>query len=212
MFSARSDDEPRLLSMSLALRPRLIAPLLAIVVTAACSTTSPSVAGASPGATPTPQASDPAGTVPASGDIPDNVVWLTYAGSAFSIQYREGWVRSTTSNGAAFNDKDSHITVAISTGSAPTKQSVTNEVAAIAGAKVTGPARPISLPAGNAIKITYEIVGSADPVTGKRPRLTVDRYEIGPSGRVAVLDLAAQVGVDNVDAYLAIAKSFKWVG
>jgi hypothetical protein len=47
-------------------------------------------------------------------------------------------------------------------------------------------------------------------VTGKQPRLTVDRYELARSGQVAVLELAAQVGIDNVDAYLAIAKSFKW--
>ena len=199
--------------MSTASRLRPVAPLLAIVVVAACaSTPSPGVAGASPAPTVSAQASDPAGTVPASGDIPDNVVWLTYSGSGFSIQYPEGWVRSSTSGGAAFNDKDSHITVAISTGSAPTRQSVTNEISAMAGAKITAAARQLSLPAGTSIKVTYEVVGSADPVTGKRPRLTVDRYEIGTSGRVAVLDLAAQVGVDNVDAYLAIAKSFKWVG
>jgi hypothetical protein len=149
--------------------------------------------------------------VAAGGDIPDNVVWLTYSGAGFSIQYPEGWVRSTTSNGAAFSDKDSRITVATRGGaSAPTTQSVTAEVAAMAGASITKAAHQVTLPQGPAIAVTYEIDGSTDPVTGKRPRLTVDRYEFGTGGRVAVLDLAAQVGVDNVDAYLAIAKSFKW--
>jgi hypothetical protein len=80
----------------------------------------------------------------------------------------------------------------------------------MAGARITKAAHQVTLPVGPAIAVTYEIDGATDPVTGKRPRLTVDRYEFGTGGRVAVLDLAAQVGVDNVDAYLAIAKSFKW--
>jgi hypothetical protein len=194
----------RLLFVSSLSRLRLIAPVMVIAFTAACG------ASGSPGAAASPQASDIAGTVAASGDIPDNVVWLTYAGSGFSMQYPEGWVRSTTANGAAFSDKDSRISVAINSGAAPTTQSVTSEVAAIAGAKITVPAQQVSLPAGTAIKVTYEVLGNADLVTGKQPKLTVVHYDIGASGRVTVLELAAQVGVDNVDAYLAIAKSFKW--
>src|ERR1700693_6124759 len=100
-------------------RARWTAPLLAMVLLAACASAH------SPSAAASPQASDPAGTAPASGDIPDNVVWLTYTGSGFSIQYPEGWVRSTTANTATFSDKDSHISVAINGGPAPTKQSVT---------------------------------------------------------------------------------------
>jgi hypothetical protein len=189
--------------------PKLIrlsrnAPLLAMLLLAACGSTS------SPGAAASPQASDRPGTVPASGDIPDNVVWLNYSGSKFSIQYPEGWVRNVTATGVSFSDKDSSITVAISAGPAPTKQSITSEIAAISGARVTVPARQVSLPAGTAILQSYEVDGSIDPVTGKRPRVTVDRYEIFASGQVAQIELAAQVGVDNVDAYLAIAKSFKW--
>jgi hypothetical protein len=183
-----------------------IIPMAAVVFVAACG------AKASPVGTATPSASpDPTGTVAAGGDVPDNVVYLKYSGTGFSIQYPEGWVRSTTSNGAAFSDKDSHITVAINTGAAaPTVQSVTNEITAMAGSKITRAAHQVSLPAGPAIAATYEINGATDPVTGKQPRLTVDRYEIAGGSRVAVLDLAAQIGIDNVDAYLAIAKSFKW--
>jgi hypothetical protein len=191
--------------MSKLSRLSLIAPLLVAGIVAACGST-PSTAGVTPSSTP-----DPSGIVNTGGDIPDNVVWLTYSGAGFSIQYPEGWVRSGTSNGAAFSDKDSRITVAIRTGaSAPTTQSVTSEISAMAGARITRAAHQVSLTAGPAVAVTYEIDGSIDPVTGKRPRLTVDRYEIGNGSRVAVLDLAAQIGVDNVDAYLAIARSFKW--
>jgi hypothetical protein len=146
------------------------------------------------------------------GDVPDNVVWIKYSGPVFAIQYPEGWVRNISASGASatFSDKDSHISVTIASGQPPTTQSVTNEVNAISGATITAAARKLTLPAGAAIKISYEVLGPADPVTGKQPRLVVDRYELARSGQVAVLELAAQVGIDNVDAYLAIAKSFKW--
>jgi hypothetical protein len=186
---------------------RAIALVLALLSVAACGASStPKVAAVTPSA----QASEPPGTVPASGDIPDNVVWLTYSGSGFSIQYPEGWVSNVTSAGATFSDKDSHIAIVLSSGPAPTKQSVTNEIAAISGAKVVAAAHAVALPTGNAIKVSYDVNGPVNPVTGKQPRLNVDRYEITSAGKVAVLDLAAQVGIDNVDAYLAIAKSFKW--
>ena len=184
-----------------------------MAVLAACGSNGSPTAKTSPGATATPQQSpDPSGTVPVGGDVPDNVVWIHYSGPVFSIQYPEGWVRSISTSGATatFSDKDSHVSVAVNSGAAPTTQSVTSEVAAISGAKVTAAARQVTLPAGTALKVSYEVLGPADPVTGKQPRLVIDRYEVGNAGRVAVLELAAQVGIDNVDAYLAIAKSFKW--
>jgi hypothetical protein len=191
--------------MSKLSRLRGITVLAAVGVVAACGSS------ASPGGATASASPDPSGTVAAAGDIPDNVVWLAYSGAGFSIQYPEGWVRSTISSGAAFSDKDSRITVATRMGaSAPTTESVTAEIAAMAGARITRAAHQVLLTSGPAIAVTYEIDGITDPVTGKRPRLTVDRYELGARGHVAVLDLAAQIGVDNVDAYLAIARSFKW--
>jgi hypothetical protein len=198
--------------MSSIARIRWIAPLIGASLLAACGSNGSPGAVTSPGASASPQQSaDPSGTVPVGGDVPDNVVWIKYSGPMFSIQYPEGWVRnvSTTGDAATFSDKDSHITVTISSMPSPTTQSVTSEVAAMGGATITAAARRITLPAGTAITVSYEVLGPADPVTGKQPRLVIDRYEIGRAGRVAVLELAAQVGIDNVDAYLAIAKSFK---
>ena len=192
---------------------RWVAALSALTLLAACGPSGSPTAAASPGATASPQQSpDPSGTVPVGGDVPDNVVWIHYSGPVFSIQYPEGWVRNITTDGATatISDKDSRIMVTITSAPPPTTQSVTGEVAAMSGAKITVAPRQVTLPAGTAIKVSYEVLGPADPVTGKQPRLVVDRYEFGHSGRVAVLELAAQVGIDNVDAYLAIAKSFKW--
>jgi hypothetical protein len=46
-------------------------------------------------------------------------------------------------------------------------------------------------------------------VTGKRVKLTVDRYVVAGGGRVATIDLGTPVGVDNVDAYKLMAESFR---
>ena len=189
--------------MKTTLHMRALTLLCVIFVAVACGSSGQRAAAS-------PTAGDTPGTVPAGGDIPDNVVWLNYAGSGFSIQYPEGWVRNATANGVTFSDKDSAIAVTVKSGPAPTKDSVTSDVRAIAGAKITAVAHDMALPAGGAIKLTYEVDGAPDPVTGKKPHLTVDRYVINGPGHTAVLDLGAQVGVDNVDAYLQIAKSFKW--
>jgi hypothetical protein len=60
------------------------------------------------------------------------------------------------------------------------------------------------------VKVTSSRLSGPDPVTGKRLRLVVDRYEYGHGGKVAVLDLTTPVGVDNVDAYRLISESLQW--
>ena len=47
-------------------------------------------------------------------------------------------------------------------------------------------------------------------MTGQRPKMTVDRYVYFKGGKVATVDLATPVGVDNVDAYRMISESFRW--
>jgi hypothetical protein len=58
--------------------------------------------------------------------------------------------------------------------------------------------------------VSYTRRGGPDPVTGKRPTLIVDRYVFGRAGRVATVDLETAKGVDNVDAYKMISRSFTW--
>jgi hypothetical protein len=187
------------------MRRRLLFSLLAIPILAACG---PAASiSSNPSASPT----DSGGVAPAGGDIPDNQVYLSYTGAAFTIKYPEGWVQTTPSDGVTFTDKDNAITVRISQAAAPTIASVRADIRAIGGASITTDAHSISLPGGAAILATYRVDGQADPVTGKRPHLTVDHYELGGSGgRKAVLELASPVGADNVDAYRLIAESFRW--
>jgi hypothetical protein len=123
----------------------------------------------------------------ATGDIPDNQVFLVFhdPSAGYSIRYPEGWVRKGSGNDVTFEEKANVIHVVVRKGAPQSKL----------GAKTT-----------------YTRLSAPDPVTGKRLKLVIDRYEYGSKGKVAVLDLATPEGVDNVDAYRLISKSFKWQG
>jgi hypothetical protein len=121
----------------------------------------------------------------ATGDIPDNQVFLVYRDPAagYSIRYPEGWARKGSGNDVSFQEKANVIHLTVHNGSAKSKPGE---------------------------KVTVKRQSAPDPVTGKSLPLTIDRYEFGKGGKVAVLELATPVGVDNVDAYRLISESFKW--
>src|SRR3954454_9025127 len=73
-----------------------------------------------------------------------------------------------------------------------------------------GQPQQMQVPSGPAIHVVYHVQGPPDPVTGKKPTLMVDRYVLGSKGRVATVNEATPVGVDNVDAYRKIIESFRW--
>jgi hypothetical protein len=146
----------------------------------------------------------------ATGDIPDNQNFLTFADRAagFSIRYPEGWARKTTAAGVRFADKDNTATIAVAKGPAPTTASVT---AVTRGLGKATAARQLTLGGKRVIKVTYSRSSPPNPVTGKRLTLMVDHYELAKGGRRAVVELATPVGVDNVDAYRLMIESFKWL-
>jgi hypothetical protein len=121
----------------------------------------------------------------ATGDIPDNQVFLVYRDptAGYSIRYPEGWARKGSGNDVSFQEKANVIHLTVHNGSPKGKPGE---------------------------KVTLRKQSAPDPVTGKSLPLTIDRYEYGKGGKVAVLELATPVGVDNVDAYRLISESFKW--
>lgn len=151
----------------------------------------------------------------ASGDIPDNQQFLVYrnAGGGYSMKYPEGWARKGSATALTFADKDNQVRVTVKPGAAPTlataKASLTGSATPSSSLKVTS-ARMETIGGTPAIHITYEARGPADPVTGKRLTLMVDRYVLGHGGKVATVDESTPVGVDNVDAYRLMINSFKW--
>jgi hypothetical protein len=72
--------------------------------------------------------------------------------------------------------------------------------------------RPQTVRLGSAavVKIVYTTESAPNPVTGKRVKLRVDRYELSRGAHIATVDLGTPVGVDNVDAYRMMIASFRW--
>lgn len=151
----------------------------------------------------------------ASGDIPDNQQFLSYKNPAagYTISYPEGWARSGSGSAVTFLEKGNTITIKTKPGSQPTPASVSAELKQQASADpCLKPGTPQATTAGpnKVVKVTYTTQGKQDPVTGQRPKITVDRYVYFAKGKVATIDLATPVGVDNVDAYRMISESFRW--
>ncbi|HEV7460127.1 MAG TPA: hypothetical protein VGN78_06310 [Solirubrobacteraceae bacterium] len=151
----------------------------------------------------------------ATGDIPDNQAFITLrdAGARYSMQYPEGWVQRGGGSDVTLQDKSNLVHIVVRSGTAPTAAAAAQ---ALAGEKRTTPSlqagAPSSVTVGGrpAIKISYSTQSAANPVTGKRVLLLVDRYVLPTAGRYAIADLGTPKGVDNVDAYRKMIGSFRW--
>ena len=174
-------------------------------------------AAAPPAATTTPPATGPGAlqaeaNAAATGDIPDNQVFLVFANAraGYSMKYPEGWAQQGSGHAVAFRDKNNIVRIDVRAGSPPTKASVQSAVAALPGAHIVAAPQAMSLGGHPAFKIVYSTESAANAVTGKRVRLVVDRYYLWTTGRRAVVDLGTPQGVDNVDAYRLMIESFRW--
>src|SRR4051794_7177097 len=145
----------------------------------------------------------------AAGDIPDNQVFLVYRNTidGYSLEVPEGWARSGRSGTVTFRDKNNIVRVVVSRGNVPGASALGRE---LAGLHTSGRPHAVKVGAGRALEVTYATVSAPNPVTGKRLKLSVDRYYVGGHGRYAVIDLGSPVGVDNVDAFRLISNSFRW--
>jgi hypothetical protein len=151
----------------------------------------------------------------ATGDIPDNQVFVTLrnAAAGYTIRYPEGWAQRGSGRDITLEDKDNQVHVVVSAGALPSDGQVAAELGALARRDPTlkaGVPKRVSISGAPAIKVVYTRQSAADPVTGKRVVLVVDRYELAHGGRRATVDLATVKGVDNVDAYRMMIESFRW--
>jgi len=146
----------------------------------------------------------------ATGDIPDNQVYLVYTSSAgWSMKYPEGWAQSGSPSATAFRDKNNIVRAVVRRGSLPSIARVRNDPS-LRVAHISSPPAAVAPGGVHAIKVVYTTRSAPNPVTGKRVTLTVDRYYLARGGRVATIDLGTPVGVDNVDAYRLMIESFRW--
>lgn len=151
----------------------------------------------------------------ATGDIPDNQVFLVFTNPAagYSIKYPEGWTQSGSGHDVTFRDKNNLVHVLIGSGAPPTTASVAAQLTALKSSSPTLSFRSpqvVKVGSSSAVKGVYTTLSAPNPVTGKRVTLIVDRYELARRGRVATVDLGTPVGVDNKDAYRMMIASFQW--
>jgi hypothetical protein len=138
-------------------------------------------------------------------------VFLLFRNDAagYSMKYPEGWAQQGAGRSVTFRDKNNIVRVLIRPGAA-SAAAASNELRTLKGATVIQQPQTMTVAGAPAIKAVYTTVSAANPVTGKRVTLTVDRYYLGHAGKEAVVDLGTPVGVDNVDAYRLMIESLRW--
>ncbi|MGB2874070.1 MAG: hypothetical protein WBB76_01185 [Gaiellaceae bacterium] len=207
-------------------RPLALAVVPVVLVAAGCGGGGKKAATTSPSTTTTPtattttyrtttQSSSPgalqaeAATL-ATGDIPDTQIYLVYRSPAgWSMKYPEGWAQSGSPKATLFRDKNNIVRIVVGPGSAPTAAQARSD-RSLRGARITAAPAAIGIKGRRALKLVYSTQSAPSPVTGKRVTLTVDRYYLARTGKVATIDLGTPVGVDNVDAYRLMIESFRW--
>jgi hypothetical protein len=151
----------------------------------------------------------------ATGDIPDNQIFLVFtdAGAGWSMKYPEGWTQSGSAGDVTFHDKNNVAHVLVGSGAAPTTGSVAAQLRALARSNRTLSFRaPAAIAIGGerVVAARYTTRSAPNPVTGRSVTLIVDRYVLARGGRIAIVDLGTPRGVDNVDAYRLMVRSFRW--
>jgi len=182
-------------------------------------TTAPATAPAPLATTTAPQPAEAAAPSPltpearsaATGDIPDNQVFLEFRDAAgYAMKYPEGWAQQGNGPRITFRDKNNIVRVVLSQGARPTPASVKRDVSGVSGTHVASSPQTLTIGGGHAVKVAYTTQSAPNSVTGKRVTLIVDRYYLWRNGKLAVVDLGTPQGVDNVDAYRLMIESFRW--
>jgi hypothetical protein len=148
----------------------------------------------------------------ATGDVPDNQVFVTFhdAAAGYSIKYPEGWAQQGSGNEVTFRDKNNIVRIVVTPGGPVSAADVKADIDSLQGAQVKSGPDKVTINGNPAYKVVYTTQSAANAVTGKRVTLVVDRYYLWHGGKRAVVDLGTPEGVDNVDAYRLMIESFKW--
>lgn len=178
------------------------------------NSSSSSTSAVSAGATPVGALTGESASL-ATGDLPDNQVFLTFNDPAagWLMKYPEGWAQRGAAGDITFQDKNNLVHVTVRPGAAPTVASVQTDLATLASSQPSlKPSPPVAMTVSGTpmIKAVYEFASAPNPVTGKQVTLTVDRYAFSHAGKIAVVDLGTPKGVDNVDGYRLMIESFRW--
>jgi hypothetical protein len=169
---------------------------------------------AQPGATSSPASTE----ISAAGDIPDSQAFVgaRAASGDFEVRVPEGWAESRSGNSLRFSDKSNSVAVDEGTAQyAPTVGSVTSqdvpELQKTVPNFVFTDATAFTRGGGSGVLIRYSGDSAPDPVTHKTVRQAFERYLFWSSGKLAALTLAGAEGADNVDPWMKVSESFRWL-
>ena len=159
-----------------------------------------------------PSALQAEATSAATGDIPDNQVFIGFrdTDAGYSMKYPEGWAQQGKGRRVTFRDKNNIVRVVVTPGATPTAASIRADVRRLRGAHVQSGPQLLTISGARAFKVVYTTASPPNAVTGKPVTLLVDRYYLSRAGKEAIVDLGTPVGVDNVDAYQLMIESFRW--
>ena len=148
----------------------------------------------------------------ATGDIPDNQVFLTLTNTSagYSMKYPEGWAQQGSGATVTIRNQNNIVRLVAAPGGPATPAAARKDLQGIAGATITSGPQTTTISGSPAVKVVYTTQSAANAVTGKKLTLVVDRYYLSHGGKRAVVDLGTPQGVDNVDAYRLMIESFKW--
>jgi hypothetical protein len=174
-------------------------------------TTAPSAsASAVAGESPVPAESNPPG------DIPDNLAFVPYANATgrYRFTHPEGWSEQVKGSFVLFTDKLNGVTVDVGAATTPPTEASArrDDVPKLQQSQPAFELRSVTavtVPGGKGVRIVYRRNSAPDPVTGRRYRDEVERYEIVSGGREVVMELYGPVGADNVDAYRTMIQSLR---
>lgn len=152
------------------------------------------------------------------GDIPDDQVFVPYTqpGTNVSVSVPEGWSKTATGGAVTFTDKLNSIRIETApAGAAPTAISVKSTEVPKLAKSVPGFSNPqvstVTRKAGDAVLVTYTATAKTDPVTGKAGTDAVERYTFFRNGEAVTLTLSGPQGADNVDPWMTVTDSLKWI-
>ncbi len=127
------------------------------------------------------------------------------------MKYPEGWAQQGSGSQVTIRNNNNIVRVVVERRGQPSAPAIRRELTNLHGAHLqTGP-QQLTLGGAKAFKVVYTTESAPNAVTGKRVTLTVDRYYLARTGKVAIVDLGSPVGVDNVDAYRLMIQSFRWM-
>ena len=150
------------------------------------------------------------------GDIPDSQAFIVFKSPiGFSIKVPEGWARKDSKDGTIFNDKYNHISLNYGVSDLPVdlayaKSALAPDLKKNGRAVQITKIEEVTLKSGKTVKISYDSNSEPNNVTNKQVREENERFYFVKNGKLAVLQLSAPNGADNVDQWQLISSSFRW--